>query len=81
MTAGSASVGPIVFGLAYPQALVLVQRHAQYPGGLLFEPALRSVIGRSTLPFVPGTSLNGSTSPLLEKAAGIFSVLGLPYDH
>jgi hypothetical protein len=76
MTVGSASVGPIVFELAYPQALA-------QPGAMQNSRRLAfgSVTGRITLPFVPVANLNGSTSPRLERAAGIFSVQGLPRDH
>jgi hypothetical protein len=74
MTVGSASVGPIVF--AYPQALA-------QPGAMQNSRRLAfgSVTGRISLPFVPVANLNGSTSPRLERAAGIFSVQGLPRDH
>ncbi len=78
MTVGSASVGPIVFGLAYSQALVRAQLGTMQNSRRL---AFGSVTGWITLPFVPGANLNGSTSPRLERAAGIFSVQGLPRDH
>ena len=81
MTVGSASVGPIVFELAYPQALAQPNAMHNIPEACSLSLPFGSVTGRSTLPFVPNTNLNGSTSPLLERAAGIFSVQGLTRDH